>query len=115
METLVASQVRDAPEHPVLPHAQEYDVREIRFWWQNEVAFLELEASTHNDYVVLHFEGVEELHVPCGQIITGVRLRIQDTAQCPSRTHRILPVRVGGTEEDGQSLQFWARSVMRIN
>lgn len=114
METLVVSQVQEAPEHGVLPHAAKYDVREIRFRWQNEGATLELEASTHEDYAVLLFEGVEDLCIPCGGIITGIRLRIQDTSQCPSQTHQILPVRVGGTDEDGYSLRFWARSVKRV-
>lgn len=114
METLVVSQVQHAPEHNVLPHASKYDVREIRFRWQNEVAILELEASTHEDYAVLQFEGVEDLCVPCGNIISVILLRIQDTSQCPSRTHRILPVRVGGTDEDGYSLRFWAKSVRRV-
>jgi len=115
METLVIGQVDEAPDHPVLPRAQAYDVRELRFHWRDETAALELEASTHEDYVVLRFDGVKDLCIPSGDAITGIRLRIQDTSACPSRTHRIFPVRVGGTNEQGYSLRFWAESVRRID
>ena len=115
METLVATQVREAPEHPVLPRAKSYDVRELRLHWSHDSTVLELEASTHEDYAVLRFEGVEDLYIPCGDVITNIRLRIQDTSVCPSRTHHIPPVRVGGADSEGYSLRFWAKSVSRIN
>jgi hypothetical protein len=114
METLVIQQVKEAPEHPVLPRAARYDVCELRLHWSGDTVVLEIEASTHEDYAVLRFEGVEELCVPCGDVITSIRLHIQDTSQCPSRTHHILPVRVGGTVDEGYSLRFWAQSVTRL-
>lgn len=116
METLVAMQVVEAPEHPVLPRASRYDVRELRLAWSvaTEGATLELEASTHEEYVTLRFAGIEELYVPCGELIHSIRLLIQDTSQCPSTTLRILPVRVGGTESQGCALRFWAKPVERV-
>lgn len=116
METLVALQVAEAPEHAVLPGASKYDVCELRFHWPEgeEGATLELEASTHTDYAVLRFTGVENLIVPGGNLISSIRLQIQDTSQCPSRTHYIPPVRVGGAETNGNSFQFWAKSVTRV-
>lgn len=115
MDKLVAGQVGEAPEHPVLARAGTYDVRELRFFWCNDTAVVEIEASTHEDYAILRFGGVQDFCVPCGDVITNIRLRIQDTSGCPSRTHRILPIRVGGTDEVGYSLRFWAESVTRIS
>lgn len=114
METLVANQVSEAPQHPALPGAEKYDVREIRLHWsmREDNAVLELELSTHEDYAILRFVGVEDLHVPCGDLMTAISVRIQDTSQCPSGTHHILPVRVGGTGSEG--LSFWAHSVERL-
>ena len=114
MDTLIAQQVTEAPEHPVLPQAGKYDVRELRLNWVmgTDNAVLEIEASTHENYVILHFEGVEDLHVPCGDVMTSIKLQIQDTSQCPSP--RFPAVRVGGTSECW-GLCFWASSVMRLD
>ena len=115
METLVALQVREAPEHAVLPGASKYDLRGLRFVWTDgdEPAVLEIEVSTHTDYAVLRFEGVEQLYVGSGDIPSSIKLQIQDTSQCPSGTHCIPPVRVGGVTPCG--LQFWAQNVRRIS
>ena len=117
MERLVELQVNEAPEHSVLPYAKEYDVRAIHFDWPEigSTATLELEASSHEDYAVLRFEGVEDVCIPCGGLMTEICLKIQDTSQCPSKSHYIPPVRVGGTSSNGCSLKFWAQSVKRIN
>ena len=114
METLAVLQVEEAPEHHVLPLAARYDVRELRLHWSYDAVVLEIEASTHEDYAVLRFEGVKDLCVPCGDVMTSISLKIQDTSQCPSRTHYIFPVRVGGTADEGYSLRFWAQSVKRL-
>lgn len=116
METLVALQVAEAPDHPVLSRASRYDVRELRLNWSmgEDAATLELEVSTHEEYVTLMFSGVEDLYVPCGDLISAIRLRIQDTSQCPSGTHDIPPVRVGGLESEGYGLRFWAQMVERL-
>ncbi len=57
METLVALQVEESPEHSVLPNAKKYDVRELRLHWTGGSigATLELEVSTHSDYDILRF------------------------------------------------------------
>ncbi len=117
METLVELQVEEAPEHPVLPGAQNYDIRAIRFEWpaSGSTPNIEIEASTHEDYVVLRFEGVEELLISGGELMSSIRLNIQDTSQCPSSTHHIPPIRVGGTKANGNGLQFWANSVKLLN
>jgi hypothetical protein len=114
LDTLVALQVQEAPEHAVLPNASKYDLRRLRFVWaEGEVpAVLEIELSTHTDYAVLRFEGVEQLYVGSGDIPSSIRLQIQDTSQCPSATHYIPPVRVGGVTPCG--LQFWAQNVRRF-
>jgi hypothetical protein len=113
METLVQLQVTEAPTHPVLPNADKYDLRCLRFEWSgNGEAFLEMELSTHDDYATLRFEGVEGLHVESGDVPTAVRVQIQDTSGCPSGTHHIPAVRVGGTGSTG--LSFWASKVERI-
>ena len=114
METLVVLQLKDAPAHPALPRAERYDVRALRFLWGDDNAVLEIEVSTHEDYAVLRLEGVEDLCIPCGNILTSIRLKIQDTSKCPSRTHAILPIRVGGVVDEGCSLRFWAQSVQRL-
>lgn len=115
METLVVLQLKDAPAHPVLPRAERYDVRALRLLWRDDNAALEMEVSTHEDYALLRFEGIVDLCVPCGDVLTSIRLKIQDTSKCPSRTHHILPIRVGGTTDEGYSLRFWAQSVQRLN
>lgn len=117
MDTLVKQEVAEAPEHPVLPHAGKYDVHEMRFRWAigTDNATLEIEASTHEDYAVLHFEGVEDLCIPCGDLITNIKLQIQDTSQCPSQwSHHVPPIRVGGISCQGYGLQFWAQFVTRL-
>lgn len=116
METLIAQQVAEAPEHPILPHARTYDVNKISVIWEmgNEGAVVEIEASTHEAYVILQFTGVENIHIPSGDLITSISLKIQDTSQCPTGAPSIPAVRVGGTNEcDG--LCFWAKSVIRLN
>lgn len=114
MDTVVALQVREAPEHAVLPGASKYDLRKLRFVWteRGALATLEIELSTHTDYAVLRFEGVEQLYVGSGDVPSSIRLQIQDTSQCPSAAHYILPVRVGGVDPCG--LQFWAQNVRRL-
>ncbi len=117
MDVLIASQVREAPEHPVLPRATQYDIRAMRF----EVSgigegesVLELEASTHHEYVVLRFTGVERFSAPgFGVPLSGLRLHILDTSRCPSGSHHIPPVRVGGWEDS--TFEFWARSVELVS
>jgi len=114
LETLVAQQVREAPEHTVLPGASKYDIRNLRLIWTDGHApsVLELEVSTHTDYAMLRFEGIEQLYVEGGTLPSSVKLQIQDTSKCPSSTHYIPPVRVGGADQCG--LQFWAQSVRRV-
>ena len=113
METLVQLMLAGAPEHPVLPDAGKYDLRCLRFEWACDgEACLELELSTHDDYATLRFEGVETLQVESGDISTAIRVQIQDTSNCPSSTHRLPAVRVGGT--GGTGLSFWAGKVVRI-
>jgi hypothetical protein len=113
METLVAAQVRDAQEHPVLPGAMKYDIRAQRFHWDDQgAAVLELELSTHDDYATLRFHKVEDLHVESGEIPGGVLVKIQDTSGCPSGSHHIPGVRVGGVGES--KLSFWAGDVVRL-
>lgn len=115
MELLVALQVAEAPEHPVLPRAERYDVRALRFSWDmTESASVELDVSTHEEYVRLRFTGVEGFQVAGGELIGSLRLRIQDTSQCPSRTRHIPAVRVGGVESQGNALCFWAEGVERV-
>ncbi len=118
MDTLIKQEVAAAPEHPVLPHAGKYDVHDLRFRWTigTDNAILEIEASTHVDYAILRFEGIEDLCIPCGDLITSIKLHIQDTSQCPSQwSHHVPPVRVGGTSTEGYGLQFWAQSVKRLS
>ena len=112
----MAGQVLEAPEHPVLSGAAKYDLRELRLVWADDGsgALLEMALSTHADSVLLRFTGVEDLKLPGGEIPASVLLRIQDTSGCPSATHRILPVRVGGAPPSESSLSFWARSVERV-
>lgn len=113
MDTLVRQQVAEAPRHPVLPGAEKYDLRALRFDWSGEgEAFLEIELSSHEDYATLRFEGVSEFHVDSGDIRTAIVLMIQDTSRCPSASHHIPAVRVGGVANHG--LSFWAQSVRRI-
>lgn len=117
LETIVALQVREAPEHSVLPRASNYDVRELNFTWAegDARAVLDLTASTHEDLVRLRFTGVENLHVGAGtSSLCNIRLQIQDTSQCPSKSHYIPPVRVGGADPNGCGLSFWAHSVERL-
>lgn len=111
----MALQIAESPEHSVLPRASTYDLRKLQFTWSESVenSVLEIEASTHSDYAILRFRGVEDLHIPCG-IIGSVRLLIQDTSQCPSKTHSIPRVRVGGSQRNENTLCFWANSVERI-
>ncbi len=116
METLIAQQVLEAPEHPILPNAKKYDVRELRVYWEigKERAVVEIEASTHETYVMLRFDGVGDIHIPSSDLITNVSLKIQDTSQCPTGAPYIPAVRVGGINECN-GLSFWADSVTRIN
>lgn len=114
MDTLVALQVREAPEHPVLPNAGKYDVRQLRFEWSGyAIAVLELELSTHTDYATLRFEGVEDLHVQSGEAPSAIRVQIQDTSKCTSGSCCLPPVRVGG--ESADKLSFWASKVERVS
>ena len=113
MDELVALQVREAPEHRVLPRATQYDVLSMRFEVSgagvNE-SVLEIEASTQLEYVVLRFAGVESFRAPgFGVPLGSLRLHILDTSGCPSGSHYIPPIRVGGWEESG--FAFWAASV----
>ena len=116
METLVALQVQEAPEHPVLPGPSRYDVRSLVLVSDGGAggAMLELHASTHDDYAVLKFTGVEEFSLTDGAMLQAIRLVIQDTSACPSRTHYIPPVRVGGAGPQGFGLSFWAQTVERV-
>jgi len=117
MDELVALQVREAPEHRVLPQATRYDVRVMRFEVSGagkDQSVLEVEASTHHEYVVLRFTGVERFCAPgFGASLSSLRLSILDTSGCPSGSHYIPPVRVGGCEESG--FAFWAASVELVS
>ena len=113
MDTLIQLQVAEAPKHPVLPNAEKYDLQRLRFEWIGDgIANLEMELSSHADYATLRFEGVEELRVESGEVPTAVRVLIQDTSKCPSSTHRIPAVRVGGVSH--AVLSFWASKVERV-
>jgi len=113
METLVQLMVAEAPKHPVLPNSEKYDVRCLRFEWASDGSTcLELELSTHEDYATLRFEGVETLQVESGDVLTAIRVQIQDTSNCSSSTHPLPAVRVGGISTNG--LSFWANKVARM-
>lgn len=116
MDKLVALQVEEAPNHAILPYANRYDVRAISLNWPegDDICEIIMEVSTHDDYAILKFSGIEGLYIPCGETRGSILLKIQDTSRCPSRTHNIPPVRVGGTDPEA-SLSFWAKSVKRIN
>lgn len=116
METLIALQVQEAPEHPVLPGAPRYDVRSLVLASAGgeSGATLELHASTHDDYAVLKFTGVEEFFLADGAMLQAIRLVIQDTSACPSATHYIPPVRVGGIGSQEFGISFWAQTVERV-
>ena len=117
METLVALQVQEAPEHPVLPGASRYDIRSLVLSAQGgeSGASLELHASTHDDYAVLRFTGVEEFFLAEGVMLQAIRLVIQDTTACASGTHAIAPVRVGGVGSRDAGMSFWAKAVERVH
>jgi hypothetical protein len=116
MEKLVALQLQEAPEHQVLPAASRYDVRSLVLATEGcgNGATLELHASTHDDYAVLKFTGVEEFFLADGAMLQAIRLVIQDSSTCPSATHSIPPVRVGGVGAQDFGLSFWAQTVERV-
>ena len=97
----------------MLPGAAKYDVRKLRFEWGGDgTAILELDLSTHTDYAVLRFDGVEDLHIQSDEVPTDIRVQIQDTSTCTSGSACLPSVRFGGVE--GGKLSFWAATVERI-
>lgn len=113
MDTLVRLQVLEAPAHPVLANAGRYDLRKLTFEWLGPgEAILVMELSTHDDYVTLRFEAVEDLHIDSGEAPSGIRIEIRDTSTCAIASHRVPAVRVGGVANEG--LSFWAGSVVRV-
>jgi len=111
VDVLIAAHVREAPPHDGLPGSTLYDVRALRFVQSDtDESALELEASTQLDYVTLKFTGVEDLRLPGhGTPPEALRLHIQDTSGCPSGSHCIPAVRVGGWIDS--EFGFWATAV----
>lgn len=111
--TLIERELASAPDHPVLPEARRYDLRQLRFVWGHEEdpeGQLLLELSTHDDYACLQFSGINGLVVPSDFLLSAVAIRILDCSGMRSRMPaaiRVRPPRGGG-------LEFWAETVKRI-
>jgi hypothetical protein len=102
-----------SPEHSVLPGASTYDVRQMRFAWGYgglEEGALELEMSTHDDYVTLRFTGIKELSVPAGQPLSSVSIRIIDCSEYLPE----MPAPIRVQHAKGGGLSFWAQEVVRM-
>jgi hypothetical protein len=112
--TLIERELEDAPDHPVLPNARKYDLRQLRFMWGYEEGpngLLLLEMSTHEDYVCLRFSGVDGIVIPSNSLLSGISIRILDCSSMRSR----MPASIRVRPPKGSGLEFWAEAVERID
>jgi hypothetical protein len=112
--TLIERELESAPDHPVLPDARKYDLRQLRFVWGYEEGpegLLLLEMSTYDDYACLQFSGVDGLVVPSNLLLSEVAIRILDCSGMSS----VMPAAIRVRPPKGSSgLEFWAETVERI-
>lgn len=112
--TLTSLNLANAPFHKILPNSWKYDLRELRFFWGSEKdssAMLEVELSSHEQYIALRFSGVADLCIPSGNVITAVSIVILDvTEYLPAMP---APIRV--QYRGGGGLCFWANDVAIIS
>jgi len=111
--TLIELELKDAPDHLVLPNARNYDLRQLRFVWGYEEGpegLLLLELSTHDDYACLRFSGVNGIVIPSQSLLSAISIRILD---CSAR-RSIMPAAIRVRPSQGSGLEFWADTVERI-
>jgi len=111
--TLIERELEDAPDHPVLPNARKYDLRQLRFAWGYEEGpegVLLLDLSTHDDYVRLQFSQVDGLVIPSNMLLSAVSIRILDCSGMRSR----MPASIRVRPPKGSGLEFWAEAVERV-
>ena len=73
---------------------------------------MELELSTHEEYVVLRFTGARDVHIPIGDSIHSLSIRILDLTEYLPEIP--APIRVQKARGGEGGLSFWARTVERV-
>jgi len=112
MSTLVEMITASAKDHDVLRKSWTYDLRQLRFYWgygPNEDGLLELELSTHEEYVVLRFSGLMDFHCEGADLISAVSIKILDAS--PYVPDAPAAIRV---YSKGGGISFWAKAVVRV-
>jgi len=113
MCTLVETITVSAKDHDVLRKSWTCDLRQLRFYWgygPNEDGLLELELSTHEEYVVLRFSGVIDFRCEGADLISTVSIKIFDTS--PYVPDVPAGIRV---YSKGGGISFWAKAVVRVS
>ena len=112
--TLIEHELERAPDHPILPNARQYELRQLRFIWGYEEGpdgLLMLEMSTHDEYVRLQFSAVMGIVIPSDHLLSQISIRILDCRSMRSR----MPASIRVRHPQGGGLEFWAEAVERID
>ena len=110
---LVDLKLREALEHRIVENLAAYDLRKLRCIWGeggDDPLQLELELSTHENYVILRFDGVFDLYIP-GGAMGCIAIKILDTSTFMPE----IPAPVRVEHPQGGGLRFWAESVEKIS
>ncbi len=111
--TLIIQAIKEAPVHSVLPKSWTYDVRLIRYVWgqgEFERPKLYLDLSSPTEYVSLVFDGVRNLCIPYGELISGISVKVLNVGS----VRNDAPGRIRVQHPKGGGLEFWADDVAVI-
>jgi hypothetical protein len=113
MSMLIDLNLANSPFHSVLPNSKIYDFRKISFLWDYEQSIngcIEIEMSTHHDYVTLRFIGIQDLCIPV-DILSGVCINILDTSEYIT----VMPAPIRVQHPKGGGVSFWADDVVLVD
>ena len=110
MRKLDELRLADSPDHEIIDRPWDYDIREFQCWWSMGDAGLtvEIEMSSHEEYVTLRFTGVFDLN---GVENLHSAIRIIDAKEFLPEV--MAPIRV--QHPKGGGFSFWAESVDLIS